>query len=662
VDRRLEATLLAVILLLAVGLRAAYFMEVHSSPARAQPLSDAAFNHSWAQSVAARHPASGHMANGHPFREMPYFKAPGYPFFLIVVYTLFEPSPAVARMLQMALGVGSCLLAYRLTRAHCGSPAALLAACFMGGYWVLIYYEAVLHAPTLTVFLALTLLNVLDKWQAAWNPWRTFALGLFVGYFILVRKNVLVFLPLVIAWVGRRSGLGAPSPVSARVLSLLLGVLVVIAPVTLRNYRVSGEWVPISCDAGRNLYMGNHPGADGVSPRIPGQQSFTGTRTWNLFTYPEIVRGWARHRNVEPSCSSAERYFARQALKFVVERPLNFLSLTFKKALLFWGPLEVSSDRVVHYDRLSSPLLSRLPGHFSATLALAWLGCLLHVARSARRDRLLLLVLGFILLYFLSFLPGIPESRYRVGLLPFLFLFGGYAVQGIAELLARRRWKEGLAWSTVGVALYLLVSPNYVGYQPDQAKWHFETAVAHEQVGQTDAARASYRKAIRERPHFIEAHNNLGVLEARAGTPAAAERHFRQALELDPAHRSARHNLASLYLEQGRPERAVAVCRAALATDPADATAYNLLGLAAARLGHFAAATAYYRKAISLRPDAATAHNNLGTALVRMRRLEDAERHFEEALRIAPDYTEAQKNLERLRAHRDKPPFEPESH
>ena len=53
------------------------------------------------------------------------------------------------------------------------------------------------------------------------------------------------------------------------VAGLLLGAALAIAPATLRNHAVSGEWVPISTNYGINLYAGNHPGASGHDVDIP---------------------------------------------------------------------------------------------------------------------------------------------------------------------------------------------------------------------------------------------------------------------------------------------------------------------------------------------------------------------------------------------------------
>ena len=70
--------------------------------------------------------------------------------------------------------------------------------------------------------------------------------------------NILLFLPFVLGWLLWRD---ANLPWKQRLLRtfpLLLGALLVIAPVSLRNYLVGNDWVLISSNAGINFFIGNN--------------------------------------------------------------------------------------------------------------------------------------------------------------------------------------------------------------------------------------------------------------------------------------------------------------------------------------------------------------------------------------------------------------------
>ncbi len=60
-----------------------------------------------------------------------------------------------------------------------------------------------------------------------------------------------------------------------------------------------------------------------------------------------------------------------------------------------------------------------------------------------------------------------------------------------------------LAWRVLGEALRL---------HPDDAKTFFNLGLAHEELGQDEAAIAAFRKAIELDPSFAGAYYNLGTL------------------------------------------------------------------------------------------------------------------------------------------------------
>jgi len=76
--------------------------------------------------------------------------------------------------------------------------------------------------------------------------------------------------------------------------------------------------------------------------------------------------------------------------------------------------------------------------------------------------------------------------------------------------------------SAIAVCLY--ANAKYARYN---AETHYSLGNALAEKGQYDAAIAEYREAIRLKPHYAEAHNNLGMALKRSGKsaqPAPAKR------------------------------------------------------------------------------------------------------------------------------------------
>lgn len=103
---------------------------------------------------------------------------------------------------------------------------------------------------------------------------------------------------------------------------------------------------------------------------------------------------------------------------------------------------------------------------------------------------------------------------------------------------------------------------------PQQPEFHYALANILTDSGDPAAARQSLEEALRLRPGFFEAWNNLGLLCEDLGENDAAENAFLQALALRPTAVSARVNLARRYRLNGRYEQALSACEIGLQENP----------------------------------------------------------------------------------------------
>lgn len=113
---------------------------------------------------------------------------------------------------------------------------------------------------------------------------------------------------------------------------------------------------------------------------------------------------------------------------------------------------------------------------------------------------------------------------------------------------------------------------------PQTAQAHFAQGFLRLNRGQLEAAAQSFDQALKLRPDYAEAWNNLGNLLILSGDPAGAEQHFRRALTADPGSAEAHYNLGGLYLHQENKQEAEAHYRQALRCDPANGRAHLALG------------------------------------------------------------------------------------
>src|SRR5512135_2321599 len=99
---RREKLFLVALTIVASGLRVMFLSEVHDNPFFNNPTSDAYYYDAQAQSIAG----------GDVVGKGVFFRAPGYPYWLGVIYAVFGHEYLAVRIIQHVLGVVSLLLLY----------------------------------------------------------------------------------------------------------------------------------------------------------------------------------------------------------------------------------------------------------------------------------------------------------------------------------------------------------------------------------------------------------------------------------------------------------------------------------------------------------------------------------------------------------------------
>ncbi len=670
------------ILLVAALLRGLYLHDFSSQPDYAYLDLDARYHDYWSQSlVTGDWSLRGQAPDFHDpqIREQPYFRPPGYPYFLAFVRMLTGLGYTAPRIIQTLLGLFSCYLTFVLGRRWFGASVGLIAAAVMSCYWVFIYYEGEFLEPVLLVPLSLLLVYFLGIWSERLHWIHALAAGVTWGLLVLVRPTFMPVGLMVVFWmfwVARRQILPRGRFLRHTCLFFAVGIPL-IGSATLRNYLVAQDLVLVSANGGVNFYFGNNPQANGYTP------STTEFGSWSCDDYPYIVKRLESELGRPLKYSEVSSHFSSLGWKYIKEHPLKVFRLTMKKALLFWGPKEISNEREDEYVRLDSRILRWLPLRFSLIFTLAIVGTIM-VAINARRCRrspqstpiatrkpypVFVLMLLLIATYFVFHLPFIIAGRYRVPIIPFLIILGAYAVVEMVGMIRQRTLGRLAGWAVACLAIRVLVGVNYTGYQPDKAHWHYQRGLAYNGIGQTEAAVHEYEQTLRFDPNHPEARHNLATIINNQAARLEDNRQFEQAiqeylkaLKLEPDYGIVHFNLARNYykterydeamthsrkaketnpdlhqasqllaeilLHQNRTEEAIKVLNDALNKQPDEADLHFYLGRALSRKGDNPNAMAAYRKTIQLKPDYAVAHNNLAVLLYGDKKYEEAWKHI----------------------------------
>ncbi|MEW6249306.1 MAG: tetratricopeptide repeat protein [Planctomycetota bacterium] len=612
---------LLIIIAVAVTVRFIYVFQYQSSPTFDDHDMDPLYHHQWAAAFA----------RGESFVQGPYFRAPLYTWFLGTIYWLFGTASLPARLIQAALSALNCGLLFLIGRRMFNRRVGVLAGLLGAGYWLFVYYDAELLSPVLIVFLNLLLLWVLLETGDRRSPWPWLLSGFLLGLSAITRPDILMFAPLLAVWLfvlhwprWRRS--------AGYALCLAAGCLLPILPITIRNYVVGQDRVLIASYGGVNFYIGNNPGADGLSAVIPGDPP----EWWPCF-FAQVERAErAEGRQLKPSEVSA--WYARATRKYIASQPAEALGRMFKKLGYFWSRWEVSNNQDIQFTTATyGPVTRVLPVGFWLVGPLGFLGLLL----SLRRSRALFPLWGMVLVYMLIAAAFFVTARYRIPAAVVLVLLAAYAVDWLVQALRARRWPAvGLAAVPLlgGAALVAQIPPavdrlSVQGYR-------YAGFVLARQERYAEAETMLVESLAREKqsnfPRSAKAWNSLGKvrmnLAARAGGDTAKYEQARQALEqavlIEPGFAEPHEHLATVYLTLRRIPEAIAQYQQLIQLEPQRSAHHTALGVALCTLGQPEEGVTLLNRAVELEPDQGRARAMLGATLISLGRLDEGLPHL----------------------------------
>ena len=655
---------LTCILVTAALLRAWYLLEVTQAPDFAELRQDMSVQDYHARAILSGDWTLPEGRSDPKIATTPYYRPPAYTYLLSALYFVSGGSYLAPRVFNIILGLVSILFMFRLARIIFGPVAGLITAGLMAVYWGFIYYEGEVNDPAVFVFLLPCLLLSLHQWQQTCAVRWVALAGLITGCFALMRPNILLYGPVMAAWVLYTGWRAGKLKQTALAWGALAGVTALtIAPITVRNYVVSGEFVPISTYFGENLYIGNSEDADGYTSWTPYLQELEGSGQFSVWEYDRIVQGLGREvGNENLTHSEASTIFMHKALEWMRENKRRTVELTIKKALLFWSPWEITENKVVHYEKAYYPPLKFLPG-FPHVLALFLFGTVLLIYDSVKKGfeqikqetgavsprEMLLLVYGLVIIYWGSFFLFFVNARARHPMAGFLLMIGAYGLLRLVRVLRQGRYAVAAGLLLLLTIFYGVARIDVFQYQPDLARWHYARADSWLRAGEIENAREE-AETLLAKDFSLYMPFRLGHSFALKGEYDIAARLLRAALGERPEEQPQPYvqdlyfHIGVVLAADGHSEEARAAFDEALRLNPRDSRAHNDLAVLLEEEGELDLALAHYRAAVEANPEFLLALTNLGDLLGRMGDFEGAVDAFRSVLETAPENPEYQYN------------------
>lgn len=438
---------------------------------------------------------------------------PLYAYFLALIFTAVGFNLVAVALIQYVLFALSTALLYLVVARTTNKAIALICSFIMAAYWFFVYANTFVFSENLCLFLDMCFLYALVSFK---DDLKKYILaGLILGLSVICRPEMLFFLFLFPFWLAAKN-----LPIKDGVkyfLAVTAMTLLIMAPVILQNYRISGE-MRLRSQVGANIYMGNNPAFKGTNAGVEIGKD------WETFiSQPDAA---AQRRVGE---AGADKYFIGATMKIIGQDPLGWLGLIASKTFsILTGREFLRTEDVYVYDYH----MIRTPYPLISTKMIYLLG-MLGVGVGLFQFRNLLIFYLLLVTYAPAFFFPL-KTRYMMPNMPFMIVFAAIAVYHLISIIKNRQ--SGPALGAVA-ALAVLVLASYYNpldlKNPDVSETYYGIAKNYAMRSQFASAVDFFKWTIKVNPKNISAYNDLGVLLMNLKDYQGALSYFNQAMAID---------------------------------------------------------------------------------------------------------------------------------
>ena len=500
--------------------------------------------------------------------------SPFYLFINLLTYYIYGSNWEALVIIQIIIGSLNCVFVYLIGEKIFSRKTGIIAAILIMLYGNLTIIDLTLEPEAILIFLnslfILTLIKAGETTNLKYQNLLWFISGLIIGLAIITKPNTLLVLVGVLIWLWFIKKPGVFRFKSA--LLLLAGVIIFVAPITIRNYVKFSDLVLVTADSGKVFFHGNGPGANGMGRADLPHQGFIEESMSEPDPAHTMFRKTARAiSNLPLKPSECSNFWFTTTLTFIKSNIPQWLFLELKKFYLFWNNYEVHDldTNYKYYLTLGkTPLIS-----FSIISIFGIFGMLLSLKHFRQSFLLYLIVFAYLATVLIFF----SSSRYRIPAAPFLAIFAAYGINYLLTLFKEKKIKE------IGVLLsiiLILVLSTTIPFRREITKydlWQKATRIHYSLGGNMLFKKGMYEKAIEElklsialAPNFVPAYNLLGKSYAILNNYQEAQINFQKVVDLAPELEEGYLNLGILYLIKGNNTKAYMYFEKAFSINPAN--------------------------------------------------------------------------------------------
>ncbi len=555
----------------AVLVRIIYLVEVSRHPGFTAPMVDEQWHWLWAQEIVEKT----------FWGEGSYFRGPLYPYFLGFLYFITGGSIFWAKFLQILLCGGTAFFISKTASHVFGNKAGSVAGLIYAFYGTLVFYETMFLIPVLFLFLATWGIYRLIALQDSRSTKTWITTGLLFGLAALATPNILLVIPFLALWlifVHKRSS-GNLLKAARPAVIYILGVILAIIPVAIRNKAVTGEYVMISTQGGINLYLGNNDYADGLTMIMP-EVDLNQSISWDMFV--PVTNAYAeRESGRKMSDGEISDFWKQKAMSFIFANPGKFLTLVWKKTVYLLSGFENSDATDIYYQRNKSFLYSLLlwDVFISFPFGLLLPIALVSVFILRNNFRKLLPLYIFILAYIPSVVLFLVTARHRLPIIPFLIIIGAGGIVRFVQAIKKYNLPKKLTLIGLLIIITFFINQKYFDLGlPNPFNIHYNEALTYHRLGNYEKAEQEYLLAHMAFPFSAALMVNLADVQMKLNKIDEADQNLTRAIALQPKFAASYNNLGNLIKGKGGQDSALVLYKKAIEYYNPNAARENEIG------------------------------------------------------------------------------------
>jgi len=447
----------------------------------------------------------------------PFYMAPLYFYFLAVLYAILGGSVFAVGIVQIFIDILCGYLLYRIGRHLSDEKTGLIALALYVFYRTAAVYSVTILSDSLILFLNIAFISAV-YWSLRKPTWYRWILaGITLGLATLAKPTILAFVPLLTIGICLYpENQIIPVKIRMKFLQMLVALAVVIvacaliiAPVTLRNWFVAKQFIPICTNGPVNWQIGNSADSTGLfcypkgpllSPLSGAFWKLVGTKVmffFNSYEWPQNLNVYMIQKVVPAMKFGIIHYGLVSSLGIVAfflvsQWRRRFLFYSFAIFQILWVILFFVTDRY------------RLPAAACFVLLSAIVvreGFSLLQKKKVAKTAGILCGAGIWAFFFVPFpQPQIQDMHYRI----FASLSRANIVNDLRERNLAKATKE---------------SDAFVSLLPDYPDSHFFRACVLVQQGNIQLAIEELKTTLAINPQHALARQFLQQLSLRGSTP-----------------------------------------------------------------------------------------------------------------------------------------------